>query len=377
MSLAQIADPLLQGLERLASCLDRWRFRSGRADYYEYLAALMEGMQGRRTLREIFEHDAWRYGEASVRGRLSGRWAQSYQATGGDLYVTWLECFPAAELGLIRAAQAHGNAPLIRTLHDLGDAVRLMQLARDILYSTLWSAIVALLVLASLLLAVPLFTVPHLRRTFDAVPAEYYGVLTRRLFSLSSWIQGHWLFASVFLVGGGLLLLWSLPNFSGRARNFLDRYSLWRIYRYVNAVRFMAVLTIVLTRQGAGSTQLRAAVAMQKAGASAWGAWHLDAMLARIDVGLVGADTFDTGLFDPELFWFLSDMAMARGLDTGLVLARQRLKAQVVTTVSRQALAMRWCLLLLCVAGLLGLGLWHYAVIDELRRALMFFYASQ
>jgi hypothetical protein len=38
---------------------------------------------------------------------------------------------------------------------------------------------------------------------------------------------------------------------------------------------------------------------------------------------------------------------------------------------------LRWALLLTSVAGVLGITLWHYAVIDELRQALTNFYASQ
>ena len=54
--------------------LDAWRFRPGRADYYEYLADLIEGTQGRKSLRDVFEDDARRYGVDTERGRLAGEW---------------------------------------------------------------------------------------------------------------------------------------------------------------------------------------------------------------------------------------------------------------------------------------------------------------
>ncbi|HEY9279495.1 MAG TPA: hypothetical protein VIP51_05415, partial [Eoetvoesiella sp.] len=357
-----------RGINLLRYILDRYQFRRQRADYLEYLSALMDGIQGRRTLKEIFEQDGRRYGVSTVRGRLSMRWAQDYQATGGELYATWLGCFPLIELGLIRVAQSFGNAPLISTLRDLADALHLQQQAKDILISTLWSAALALTLLLTMSLAIPLFTVPRLQEAFSAVPHEYYGGLTRSLVEFSIFVRTHWIVAIVALAGGGMLFLWSLPNLTGRTRQYLERYAVWRIYRCVNAMRFLAVLTIVLTRQGSTSTQLRAALSMQRPGASRWQSWHIDAMLGRINVGLVGADTFDTGLLDRDLFWFFSDMAMARGLVPGLVLTRQRLKDRILKTVARQALALRWSLLLICVSGLLGLGLWHYAVIDELRR---------
>ena len=58
--------------------LDALRFRALRADYYEYLADLVEGTQGRKSLRDIFDDDAHRYGRRTVRGRLSRYWAAAY-----------------------------------------------------------------------------------------------------------------------------------------------------------------------------------------------------------------------------------------------------------------------------------------------------------
>lgn len=366
-----------QGSNRHLVYTDQWRFAARRADYYDYLSCLMDGMQGSRTLKDIFQADARRYGPDTVRGRLSLRWANAYQASGGDLYMTWLGCFPLTELSVIRAAQAFGNAALTATLGDLAEVSNLVRRAKDLLFSTLWAAALAIVALLVMVLAVPLFTVPRLLHTFYGVPPEFYGTLTRSLIGFSAFVQAQWLFVLVLVWGGGALLVWSLPNLSGPSRQRLDKFLFWRSYRHVNAIRFLALLAIILTRQGPVSTQLRTALSMQKTGSSKWQCWHIDAMLERINMGQAGAETFDTGLLDRDMFWFLSDMAAARGLATGLSLTRKRLESRLLTTVARHALALRWCSLLFCVACLLGLGLWHYAVIDELRRSLMLFYASQ
>jgi hypothetical protein len=357
--------------------LDCWRFSFARADYYDYLSALLHGLQGRRTLKDVFEQDARRYGSASVRGRLSGRWLQGYQVAGGDLYATWSGCFPQVELGLIRTAQSFGNASLIKTFGELAKVLNLTRQAREILVTTLWSGLMALLLVFAMMLAIPWFTVPRLIHTFSAVPAEYYGSLARALMRFSELIQAHYFFMAVLLVGGCALLLWSLPNSSGPVRRRLERFALWRIYRYVAALRFLALLAIVLGRDDSESTQLRTALVLQKTATSKWQLTHINAMLARIDAGMVGADTFDTGLLDREQFWFFSDMVAARGLQAGLILGSERLRAHVLGTVARQATALRWGLLLASLSCLLSVGVWHYAVIDELRRSLMLFYASQ
>ncbi len=367
----------MQWLLSLQHRIDCYRFTAVRADYYDYLAALLQGMHGVRTLKDVFELDARRYGPGSVRGRLSRRWAQAYQLAGGDLYSTWLGSFPSGELSLLRAAQASGSAALLRALGELSGALRLADQARHILTSTLWTAVVALLLLFLMLLAVPGFTLPSLLTTFEAVPAEYYGRLTRLLLGFADAVRTHWMFMAALFLGIICLALWSLPNSAGSLRYWLDRHAFWRLYRYIHALRFLSTLAILLSRDEVGSTQLRAALSLQKPGASRWLTSYIDLMLDRIDAGVAGAASFDVGLLDRTHFWFLADMVMARGLYTGLVLGTERLRGHVLGATARQAAVLRWGLLLGCLAGLMGLGLWHYAVIDELRRSLMLFYASQ
>jgi len=45
--------------------------------------------------------------------------------------------------------------------------------------------------------------------------------------------------------------------------------------------------------------------------------------------------------------------------------------------VRRQAAVLRWSLLISSVSAVLGITLWHYGVIDELRQGLANFYASR
>src|SRR5690606_38915186 len=134
---------------------------------------------------------------------------------------------------------------------------------------------------------------------------------------------------------------------------------------------------ILLGAEGQGPISLRTGLAMLSSGASPWLMAHINLMLTQVDSGFTGPDTFDSGLLDQELYWFFSDMVMARGLGAGLRLTSERLRVHVTDKLAREATRLRWCLLLTCLACLLGLALWHYAVIDELRRSLMIFYACQ
>nr|WP_066420327.1 general secretion pathway protein [Bordetella ansorpii] len=362
---------------RCAQGLDAWRFRAMRADYYAYLAEVLLALQGRKTLLDLFEDDARRYGQATVRGRLARRWARRYQESGGDLAAAWADALPADECLLVASAQAAGGDALAEVLRDLARAVRLVRGLRDELLVTVAAGLAALGVTLALLCAVPFFTVPRLQQVFQGLPPDYLGPLTRRLYALADAVRYALPLWGFGLPAGVALVLWSLPNLTGRVRTGLDRWAVWRLYRDFHAIRFLAMLSVLLRQRGNIDTRLREALATFAWNARPWLAGHVAAMLARIDAGIVGEHSLDTGLFDRELWWFMADMIGAHGLAGGLQQARARIESHTVARVRRQAQAARWVLLLGATGAVIGLALWHYAAIDELRRALTQFHASR
>lgn len=357
--------------------LDGWRFNRGRRAYYDYLAALLEGAGGARTLKQIFAADARRYGEHTPRGRLSQRWLHLFQAAGGDLYATWFGVFPVAELAVLRAAQARGNETLIGSLGEMSRVLGVLDAAGAILRASLLTAVLAILVLVSMLLAVPWFTVPQLRDSFAVLPAEYHGSAIRSLFQLADSVEQVWPVLLPAMVLFSWLALLSFSRYVGRMRKPLDRFGPWRIYRQIHALRFLSLLAVALGRGEQGATRLRLALSIQLAGASPWQSLHVETMLAHVDAGKTGAAVFDTGLLDPPQLWFLDDMITAGGLVEGLRRCSAWVERHVLETVARQAATVRWCLLLMAVAGMVAVALWHYAAIDDLRRGLALFHASQ
>lgn len=355
---------------------DAWCFNRGRRAYYDYLAALLQGGAGARTLKQIFADDARRYGVNASRGRLSHRWLVMFQAAGGDLYATWHGVFPVAELAVLRSAQAQGNEALIGTLGEMSRVLGVLEAAGAIVRASLFTALLALLVLGITLLAIPWLTVPQLRDSFAVLPPEYYGPAIRSLLQFADRVERSGFFLVPVLTGGLWLCLISFPRYAGRLRTFLDTVGPWRVYRQIQALRFLALLAVALGRGEHGATRLRMALSIQLAGASPWMSWHVETMLAHINSGATGADVFDTGLLDSPQLWFLDDMIAAGGLVNGLRQCSAWVERHVLGTVARQAATLRWCLLLGAVAGMVSVALWHYAAIDDLRRGLALFHAS-
>ncbi|PTW97663.1 general secretion pathway protein [Achromobacter mucicolens] len=356
--------------------MDALRFRAQRADYYDYLADVVEGTQGRKSLRDIFEDDASRYGPDTVRGRLCQHWAAAYLAAGGDLGVAWSDTLPHGECLLLSCVQEEGG-DLAAALRDLARAVRLASEAWSALLSAAATGVIAAIVAFALLCAIPFFSVPRLQQVFQAVPAEDYAPLTRGLFALAGGLK-QWLALWVVLIFGAVMLaLWSLANFTGDIRAVLDRWLLWRLYRDFQAIRFLSLLAVLIRQHGAADTRLRHALSVQARDASPWLLAHLQVMLSRIDGGASGAEIFGTGLLDAQTWWYMADLMDALGVEPGLARVRERVEVRLLARVRRQALVLRWSLLIASLSTVLGITLWHYAVIDELRLALTNFYASQ
>ncbi|GAA5233808.1 general secretion pathway protein [Verticiella sediminum] len=351
-------------------------FRGGRADYYDYLSALLIQADGRKSLRDIFEDDARRHGTASVRGRLCAIWAERYREHGGDLAATFEGSLPRDDLALVRAAQLAGANALGSALADVAATVRLLEQGARGFASAMAAAVLAMGVLCALLLAVPHFTVPTLRATFETVPPAFWGPRAVALFELAAWLRSGLPAVLAAIVLAGCAVAWSFGGLTGRVRTVLDRCSVWRVYRDFHCVRFLALLSTMLRQRGNVGTSLRNALLAQVPGANAWKSWHLNRMLERVDDGLVGAETFATGLLERSTGWFLADMIAIHGVDQGLARTRERIESTVLRHLLRRAAVLRWAMLLAAVGGTLAMVGWHFAAIDELRRGMQTYYAT-
>src|SRR5699024_10233753 len=119
--------------------------------------------------------------------------------------------------------------------------------------------------------------------------------------------------------------------------------------------------------------QLRPALWQQKSIGSPWLRWHVNVMLQRADSGVINASTFDTGLFEKVDYWFFDDMVAAHGLVAGLEHLKAFLSEIALPGLIRRVAVSRWVLLLSCVAALVSIVLWHYAVMNDLRRSLLIY----
>ncbi len=353
-----------------------WQFKAQRADYFDYLSDLISATAGTKTLLNIFQDDAKRYSTSSVRGRLSANWAERFPKVGGDLFSTWYASFPLEDLVAIQAAQYAGAGALIQTLRQLSTVVKVVDAARQAFLQTILVGLLSVCVALTSLMLIPFFTAERLALAFASLPAEYFGAVTQSLFRTSEYLRQFWWVLALFVVAGVLGCAWSLPNLTGRVRKVLDRWGIWRLYRVVQAVRFLSLLAVLLQPRGNISARLKEALLIQRLGAAPWLGLHVETMLARIDAGFEVIDALDTGLIDAQTWWYFTDMVRTLGLDAGLQRTCERLSVYTVGKLSRQAMMIRWALLLCSLSVVLGIGFWHFRVFEELRQGLSLYYAN-
>lgn len=351
------------------------RFRSQRADYYAYLADLIEVTAGTKTLQNVFRDDAQRYGSGSARGTLSLEWLDRFPQAGGDLFSTWFGTLPSEDLLAIKSAQYAGAQALTKTLRQLADVVRLVDAARSTLYSTAFVGLAGLMMACASVLSIPLFTAKHLSQVFAAVPAEYFARWTKALFSTARWLESAWPYLAAAMAVCVFVMMWSFANWTGALRDAFDRWGPWAFYRRIQTVRFISLLAVTLSPGGSHRARLRDAIALQAYGASPWFSRHLCSMIARLDLGAQTIDALDTGLIDSEIWWYFTDLLETLGLDEALHRTQQRTEKHALKRINVQAVYLRWSLLLLALSIVLGIAFWHVRVFEELRQALSLHYS--
>jgi hypothetical protein len=350
-------------------------FRTQRADYYEYLADVMDSTAGAKTLQNIFYDDVSRYAATSPRGVLSRVWLERFPQGGGDLFSTWSGTLPLEDLLAVQSAQYSGSQALTKTLRQLAGVVNLIDGAQSALVTTAFAGLAGLFIALGSVLSIPFFSAKQLQQVFSAVPPENFSGWTKALFATADLLSTIWPFVSVGLILCALFVLWSFASWTGSLRSVADKFGPWAFYRRVQTVRFVSLLAVTLTPGGSQGARLRDAIALQMQGTTPWFAGHLHAMVTRLDLGANATDALETGLIDLEIWWYFTDLIQTLGLDEALHRARLRTERYALKRIQTQAVYLRWGALLLSLMIVLGIAFWHAQVFEELRQGLSLHYS--
>lgn len=346
------------------------KFARQRADWYEYLADMTEDTQGKRTILNILDGDAQRYGR-SARGILSAYWAHRIVET-GNIGRTLHRTLPPREVAEFVSLQRQGQAVLATGLRDMASLVRLNSKLRVILVSTLLTSALAMILLwVAVMIGIPYFSAPMILNSLPDIPPAYFSPSTQAFFNLADWIREHGIRVWVVTLMIPIAFQLSFPYLDGPIRRKLDNWGPYRLYRDIQAIGVISTAATAVKPRAGKSVQLREAIELQFDGASRWLTRRLQAIQDRLEDSKSGVQVFDVGLMDRETYWYLEDLASTLGLDVALQKTRLRMETTILTRVDGRAKQLRWVVLIGAVLAMAGLMVWHQSVLWDLRNAML------
>jgi hypothetical protein len=353
-------------------------FRKKRADYYQYLAQILEDSNGELNLLDIFTKDSVRY-QGKPRGVLNSYWTMKYAET-GDLLKSWDRTLPAEDLLIIGSAVAVGGVGALQeALVDIARLSRRSELSKSQFNTTIFVGLLAVSLALGMAFAQPLFFVPLFQNSFSFVPQEMWGPRGQSLIRFASFMTHYWI-----PVAGSILTLFGaatyyLPRWTGQGRAKVDIYFLpYRLYRDARCAEFLATLGAVLKRRNSVSLNLREGIELIRSYSSPWLVSHCSRMLAVLDAPGEHdkAQVLNSGLLSQESVFYVSDMVEALGLDKGLQVAGLRIESEIEKSITKSADRLRVFLLVGGVGTVFYFAAWLTTVGVELRSATAIVFAT-
>ncbi|WP_025139627.1 hypothetical protein [Achromobacter sp. DH1f] len=354
-------------------------FQSRRADFYEGLCDKMEATAGKKTLQNILQDDCERNGGVTTtRGYLSDYLATRLVTDGqGKLSETLRDIVPDEDVMILAVAEMAGPGALEQCLRDLTDYTRLLDRVKSAFTWTILAGGITLLMFVGMLFVIAYGTYPRLADVFGSLPLDMWRGAASSLRRTALFLQGN----LVLILGlSGVivyLLHWSLRNFVGPWREKVEDQFIWRVFRDFQSIRFLMTLAVILKPRQGNTINMRDGILLLDEPRNPWLSWHIQKMLAKIEEEhLTGAETFDTGILPKSLYHTLADVCVSHGVDVGLQRTRRQVEVRVLGDVAKRATVAKWTMFAISIAGLIGIAMWHFSAIENLKRALQLFYMS-
>ncbi|MEE5177089.1 hypothetical protein V2K54_25600 [Pseudomonas alliivorans] len=283
--------------------LSRWMFNffdDNRKEFYEdFASALKDGASPNERLKQM-----------SVRAKQRNNgWA--------PLYEHWLRkmrrmsfaralqhTVPDYEVMVLTAAEE--DAKLDEAMVYLGRAIRLSSRIKSSYFMSLVSPVLTAITLLGYLVIHALMIAPQ---NLQTLPLEKWPGSSRTIYVLSDGLVNGSLYITVGVILSFWVVMWSKPNWRGKARYWADRFPLlpWKSYREREANNFLVSMAILLQSNNHGPKE---ALEQMRKFASPWLSWHLARMLKRMELTPnEPAKALNTGLFPLQLMDRIEDYA--------------------------------------------------------------------
>lgn len=286
-------------------------FQSMRETFYEDLADAVADHELISTFLTTRKARAQK--QKDPLGALYEDWLRRMNKKGGRLSYILLGSVPDSDIMIISAIEDKG---------DLAEGLRFMSgtikdqrmMTKSLKGALIMPAVVSVLMIAFMVIlsvkVIPVFG--------QIAPPEKWNGIGKALYVISYTITNYGLFLLGAIIAAFTWFGWSLNNWVGNKRSFLDRFPPYSVYRDYTGSIFMVSLASMLH---SGDTLVKALEQLKKS-APVWLKWHINKILKNIGktAGNYG-EAFNTGVFSKNLTNRLVDLSR-RSSEFDKVIAR-------------------------------------------------------
>lgn len=355
------------------------RFYKLRAEYYRYLASMLESSKGNTKLSTLFERDAQRY-EGKPRGVLTSHWSIAYLNNGGNLAETWQGTLPDDEVAIIRVAQDAGDGALLAALNDVSRVAMLSDRVKKEMIGTLMAAMIGVSVALVMITVFPVFSSSKLREIYSFIPLDEWGPHGKSFNLHADRVKSYGLYGVILVVLIAVFFNWTVNNLTGSIRDWLDRkVAIYRTIRDIKGALFLATMSTLTHKRGNVMYTLGASLStLAQSARSPWLKWRVEEIVLRIESsGAIGSEAFQTNLLSEEMFFYLRDIQEARGFSEGFDETGKYVENTILDSIIKRMTIYRWILLLSGVACVVSVMAWQFSVIYEMKGVMMNYYSSK
>lgn len=355
------------------------KFHKNRAEYYRYLASMLESSKGNTKMSTLFERDAQRY-EGKARGILAAYWHNKYLNNGGNLAECWQGTLPDDEISIIRVAQSAGDGALLAALNDVSRVAMLSDRVKKEVIGTLTAAIIGVAVATFMMTVFPIFSSNKLQEVYSFIPLSEWGKKGKAFNQHADNVKDYGLYCVVALSFILFFFSWTINNLTGPVRDWMDKnIAVYRTIRDIKGALFLATMATLTRKRGnVMYTVATSLTTLATSARSPWLKWRVEEIVDRIESsGATGSDAFATNLLSEEMYFFLRDTQEARGFSEGFDETGKFVENTILGGIIGRMTVYRWTLLLTGVACVVGVMGWQFSVIYEMKEVMTTYYSSR
>lgn len=349
--------------------LATWDFKSNRGAFYLDLAKAMTAMPG-EPITKFLSRYGERYEKESV-GILARHWLSRFNHVG-----TFTEAvrgtIPDEDLTVLAVSERAGD--LVVGLSSLGNnIIALTQCKKDI-FSTLRASFFLLLLL-HIFFAIEAFVVmPKIENAMRAnIDISKLGIVGTIYFSGAELIRDWWWAWLMFVIFMTFTVIWSLKNYTGKMRPWLDNHILpFQMFREFNSASFLIALGSVTKLMGSQVVQLNEALNKIGEDAYMWLSWQIGMIQENLQINPNGkGEIFNTGLVSRNAYYRILDIAEYAQMDKMLNSVGEIILETAPVETKKKAEFLRYTLMIVCLSLMIGTYAGTYVLIGAFKAQVL------